>query len=296
MNMTSPRSLTAVAVLALALTAACAPADSEGSSDGDSQAAPAAKTSLEDCQRTDLALVGDDTLTIATDDPAFEPWFVDGDPSNGKGFESAVAVAVADKLGFAPADITWVTAGFNQAVQAGTKTFDFDINQFSITEDRKKAVDFSSPYYSAAQAVITLEGSTFAGATSLADLKDAKVGAQIGTTSLEAIDQIGPSSDPLVYDDTTKAAQALQNKQVDAVVADLPSAFYLTSAELDGATIVGQFQPTTGESEQFGLLLTKGSKLTPCVSAAVDALAEDGTLTDLQEKWLSQAADVPELQ
>ena len=295
MHLTSPRSLTAVAALALALTAACAPADSEGSSD-DTKAAPSGTTTLADCKPADLTLVDGKKLTIATDDPAFEPWFVDGDPANGKGFESAVAFAVADKLGFAPADITWVTAGFNQAVQPGAKTFDFDVNQFSITKDRQKAVDFSSPYYSAAQAIITLKDSPFAGATSLSDLKDAKVGAQIGTTSLEAIDQIAPSADPLVYDDTTKAAQALQNKQVDAVVADLPSAFYLTSAELDGATIVGQFQPTTGESEKFGLLLAKGSKLTPCVSAAVDALAEDGTLADLEKEWLSQAADVPELQ
>lgn len=294
----SPSSgLTALAALALALTAACAPTDSDGGSDGGSDAAAApAATSLADCKPADLPLLKAGTFTIATDDPAFEPWFADGDPTNGKGFEGAVAYAVADRLGFARDDVTWVTAGFNQAVQAGTKSFDVDINQFSITADRAKAVDFSTPYYSAAQAIITLEGSPFAGATSLADLKDAKLGAQVATTSLEAIKQIAPSTDPLVYDDTTKAAQALQNKQVDAVVADLPSAYYLTSAELDGATIVGQFQPTTGESEQFGLLLAKDSRLTPCVSLAVDALAADGTLAGLEKEWLTQATDVPELQ
>jgi polar amino acid transport system substrate-binding protein len=296
MTSTSSRGLTAVAALALALTAACAPTDSEGDSGAGGDSAAPAATTLADCKPADLSLVTDGTLTIATDEPAFEPWFVDGDPTNGKGFESAVAYAVADKLGFGPDEITWVTAGFNQAVQAGTKTFDFDINQFSITEDRQKAVDFSSPYYAAAQGIITLEDSPFAGATSLADLKDAKLGAQIGTTSLTAIDQIDPATDPLVYDDTTKAAQALQNKQVDAVVADLPTAYYLTAAELDGGTIVGQFQPTTGDSEEFGLLLSKGSELTPCVTAAVDALAEDGTLADLEEEWLNQATDVPELQ
>jgi len=296
MNITPLRGLTAIAALALALTAACAPtdSDSDGGSDGDSAAAPAA-TSLADCTVADLPLLTSGKLTIATDDPAFEPWFVDGDATNGKGFEGAVAAAVAEKLGFAPADVEWVTVGFNQAVQAGTKNFDFDINQFSITADRAKAVDFSSPYYSAAQAIVTLEDSPYAGATSLAELKDAKLGAQIGTTSLEAIKQIEPSADPLVYDDTTKAGQALQNKQVDAIVADLPTAYYLTAAELDGATIVGQFQPTTGESEQFGLLLAKDSKLTPCVSLAVDALADDGTLADLEKEWLSQATDVPEL-
>ncbi|MFC5676581.1 ABC transporter substrate-binding protein [Aeromicrobium endophyticum] len=296
MFISSSRALTGIAALALALTAACAPADSEGGSDGDTASAPAkAATSLAECKPADLPLLKSGTFTVATDDPAFEPWFVDNDPANGKGFESAVAYAVADKLGFAKDDVTWVKAGFNQAVQAGTKSFDVDINQFSITKDRAKAVDFSSPYYSAAQAIITLKKSKFAGATSLAELKDAKLGAQVATTSLEAIKQIGPSSDPLVYDDTTKAAQALQNGQVDAVVADLPSAYYLTSAELDGATIVGQFQPTTGESEKFGLLLAKDSKLTPCVSLAVDALAEDGSLADLEKEWLTQATDVPEL-
>jgi polar amino acid transport system substrate-binding protein len=295
MLISSSRGLTGLAALALALTTACAPADSDGGSDGADASPAKAATSLAECKPADLPLLKSGTLTIATDDPAFEPWFTDGEPANGKGFESAVAYAVADKLGFAKGDVTWVTAGFNQAVQAGKKNFDFDINQFSITADRAKAVDFSSPYYSAAQAIITLEDSKFAGATSLADLKDAKIGAQIATTSLKAVDQIAPSTDPLVYDDTTKAAQALQNGQVDAVVADLPSAYYLTSAELDGATIVGQFQPQTGESEKFGLLLSKDSKLTPCVNLAVDALAEDGSLTKLEEKWLNQATDVPEL-
>ena len=296
MNISPSTGLTGLAALALALTAACAPTDSAGSDGGaSSSSAAASATSLAECKPADLPLLKSGTFTIATDDPAFEPWFVDNDPTTGKGFESAVAYAVADKLGFAKGDVTWVKAGFNQAVQAGTKSFDVDINQFSITKDRAKAVDFSSPYYSAAQAIITLKDSTFAGATSLAELKDAKLGAQVATTSLDAIKQIAPSSDPLVYDDTTKAAQALQNGQVDAVVADLPSAYYLTAAELDGATIVGQFQPTTGESEQFGLLLAKDSKLTPCVSLAVDALADDGTLKALQEEWLNQATDVPEL-
>lgn len=299
MTISPTRGLTAVAALALALTAACAPADSDGGSDGGSSAATskaASATSLADCKPADLPLLTSGTLTIATDDPAFEPWFVDNDPTNGKGFESAVAYAVADQLGFAKGDVTWVKAGFNQAVQAGKKSFDIDINQFSITADRAKAVDFSTPYYSAAQAIITLKDSSFAGATSLADLRDAKLGAQVATTSLEAVKQIKPSSDPLVYDDTTKAAQALQNGQVDAVVADLPTAYYLTAAELDGATIVGQFQPRTGESEKFGLLLAKDSGLTSCVSLAVDALAQDGTLADLEEEWLNQATDVPELQ
>jgi polar amino acid transport system substrate-binding protein len=289
MKFTPKGGLTAIAAAALILTSACAPADSEGS---DSKSV----SGLADCKPADLPVVKSGSLTIATDDPAYDPWFNDNDPSNGKGFESAVAYAVADKLGFAKGKVTWVKAGFNQVIQPGKKNFDFDINQFSISAKRAKAVDFSTPYYSAAQAIITLKGSKYAGAKSIADLKDAKLGAQIATTSLDAIiDQINPKAKPLVYDDTSKAAQALQNKQVDAIVADLPTAYYLTGAEIDGGTIVGQFQPTSGQQEKFGLLLSKGSKLTPCVSAAVDALAKDGTLDSLEKQWLTQATDVPEL-
>lgn len=282
--------MSAVATLALA---ACAPADEDDASSDDSSSET---VTLDDCQVDDLPLTTPGILTIATDTPAYEPWFADDDPTNGEGFESAVAYAVAGALGFADADVEWVTQGFNQAVQPGKKSWDFDINQFSITEDREKAVDFSTPYYEAAQAVITKSDSDFADVTSLSDLADAKLGAQVGTTSLTAIDQIDPSADPLVYDDTTKAAQALENGQVDAVVADLPTAFYLVAAELDDATIAGQFQPTTGETEAFGLLLSKDSELTPCVSVAVDSLREDGTLADLEEQWLSQSTDVPVLQ
>lgn len=291
MTISTSRGLTAIAVLALALTAACAPtSDSDGGS-----ASGSASASLSQCEPATLPVVTKGTLTVATDDPAYEPWFSDNDPTNGKGYESAVAYAVAGKLGFTKNQVKWTKAGFNQVIQPGKKDFDFDINQFSISAQRAKAVDFSSPYYSASQAIITLKDSRYAGATSLADLKGAKLGAQIATTSLTAIDQIAPTTAPLVYDDTSKAGQALQNKQVDAIVADLPTAYYLTSAEITGGKIVGEFQPTKGEQEKFGLLLSKGSKLTPCVTAAVDSLDSDGTLTKLQDQWLTQATSVPEL-
>lgn len=278
------------AVLALTLASACAPAD-----DSDSSSSSSDLPALSKCQPSDLSLQKSGTLTIATDKPAYEPWFSGDDPTNGKGFEGAVARAVAGKLGFAPGDITWVTQGFNEAIKPGQKSFDLDINQFSITKDRAKIVDFSQPYYKAQQAVITLKSSEYADATSLSDLKGARIGAQVGTTSLKAIDQIEPSSDARVYDDTTKAAQALQNKQVDAVLADVPTAFYLVGAELDGAKIVGQFEPETGESEEFGLLLDKNSKLTPCVDAAVASLRKDDTLADLEKTWLSEQTKVPDL-
>ena len=292
MKLTPRGGLTALAAVALLFTSACAAA-----SDSDSSGSPSAAgtTSLAKCKPADLPLVKSGTLTIATDDPAYDPWFSDSKPSNGKGFESAVAYAVADKLGFTKDKVTWVKQGFNQAIQPGKKKFDFDINQFSISKARAKAVDFSSGYYTVSQAVITLKSSKFAGATSLADLKDAKLGAQIATTSLDAIDQIDPKTKPLVYDDTSKAGQALANKQVDGIVADLPTAYYLTAAEIDNSKIVGEFQPTGGTPEQFGLLLSKGSGLTSCASAAVSALGQDGTLKKLQDKWLTQATSVPEL-
>ncbi|WP_375001506.1 ABC transporter substrate-binding protein [Aeromicrobium sp. CTD01-1L150] len=280
----------AASAAVLVLATACAPADEESD-----DVASAELPDLSECQAQDLPLYEDGTLTIATDAPAYEPWFVDDDPSNGQGYEGAVARSVAEQLGFAPEDITWVTQGFNEAVKPGAKDFDFDINQFSITSDREKIVDFSAPYYKAQQGVIALQDSDVTGATSLDDLADAQLGAQVGTTSLEAAEQIESAADPLVYDDTSKAAQALQNGQVDAIIADVPTAYYLVAAELEDAAIVGQFEPRTGESEQFGLLLDKDSELTPCVSAAVVALTEDGTLADLQQEWLSEATDVPAL-
>ncbi len=274
------------AVLALTLASACAPADEDKN-----DAAPVDS----DCLVENLALVENGKLTIATDDPAFEPWFADNDPSNGRGFESAVAYAIASEMGFEESDVVWTKVPFNTSYQPGAKDFDFDINQISITAERAEAVDFSKPYYTAAQAIIVRADSKYANATTLADFKDARLGAQIGTTSLKAIDQIDTSEETRVYDDTTKAAAALDNDQLDGIVADLPSAFYLTAAVLENAVIVGQFAPSTGESEQFGLLLEKGSKLTPCVDKAITSLNDDGTLAEIEAEWLSRSADAPVL-
>ncbi len=278
----------APAAIVLTFAAACAPAD-------DSKDDASSETTAGSCAVADLALKTAGKLTIGTDDPAFEPWFADNDPSNGKGFESAVAYAIADEMGFEATDVVWEKVPFNTSYQPGKKNFDFDINQISITEERRQAIDFSKPYYSAAQAIIVREDSKFADATSLADFKTASLGAQIGTTSLKAIESFETEDAPLVYDDTTKAALALENKQVDGIVADLPSAFYLVAAELDGAKIAGQFQFDGGEPEQFGLLLEKGSKLTSCVDKAIESLTEDGTLADLETKWLSESASAPVL-
>ncbi len=235
------------------------------------------------------------TLTIATSEPAYEPWVVDNDPTTGTGFESAVAYAVAARLGYEPSQVTWTRVGFDEAI-AKPDGFDFDINQFTITDDRKKQVDFSSGYYTVAQTVITVDGSPISSANTVAGLKDAKLGAMNGTTSLEAINTvIAPTTPPQVFDDNSLAAQALQNGQIDGLVVDLPTAFYMTGAQLTSGKVVGQLKTAGGDAEQLGLLLAKDSELTPCVTAAVDSLRADGTLDALTEKWLSGADTAPVL-
>lgn len=236
-------------------------------------------------------------LTIGTAEPAYSPWVADDKPESGKGFESAVAYAVADKLGFAKSDVVWVRTTFDQAIAPGPKTFDFNLQQFSITDERKKAVDFSSPYYETTQVVVTTGSSPAAKATSLADLKKLAIGAQSATTSFTAAEkEIAPTSGVQAFNSNDDAKLALENKQVDAIVVDLPTAFYLRDAELKDGKIVGQLPKTSGQSgDQFGLVLAKGSALTPTVTAAVDALRKDGTLDKLAETWLATDGNAPVL-
>lgn len=287
------RPLLAALLSLAALATACSPADDETSSSTSSPTGSTADACAKDALQTKTA----GKLTIGTDKPAYEPWFVDDTPANGKGFESAVAYAVADQLGFAKTEVTWVPVKFDAAIQPGPKAFDFDINQFSITPERQQVVDFSSPYFDVTQTVITTGKSKAAGAKSLADLKVVKLGAQVGTTSLKAINEvIKPSSKAAVFNSNDDAKIALENGQIDALVVDLPTAFYITAAELDDGKIIGQLPPSSGDQEQFGLLLDKGSALISCVSLAVDALRGDGTLDQLQEEWLAQTAGAPVLQ
>ncbi|GHJ25698.1 ABC transporter substrate-binding protein [Streptomyces hygroscopicus] len=235
-------------------------------------------------------------LTVGTDRPAYAPWFADDDPSNGKGFESAVAYAVAKRLGYDRDDVVWQNVPFNSSFAPGAKKFDFDINQVSISEARKKAVAFSSGYYDVRQAVVALKSSKAAKARSLAGLKDLKLGAQVGTTSLDVInDLVEPTQRPAVYQRNDFAKSALKNGQVDAIVVDLPTAFYITGAEVPEAKVVGQFPTSRRNTERFGLVLDRDSGLTSCVSAAVDALRDTGTLATLEKKWLSEAVDAPVL-
>lgn len=245
------------------------------------------------CAKTDLTTVTQGKLTIATGEPAYYPWIIDDKPETGNGFEGAVAYAVAKQLGFEGADVVWVRTTFDSAVTPGEKNFDFNLQQFSITEERKAAVDFSSPYYTAPQAIVSFKGSKIDGKTTLADLKGAKLGAAVGTTSLDAIEkQIGLT--PQVFNDNAAAVAALKNKQIDGLVVDLPTAFYLSGVEVPNGIIVGQL-PSTGSGDQFGLLMSKGSALTTCVSGAVDAISADGTLAAITDKWLATDAGAPAL-
>ncbi|MDF1604352.1 ABC transporter substrate-binding protein [Nocardioides sp. YIM 152315] len=289
------RSLAVAAVVPFVLAAAACAPESDGES---STAVEATDSSNADACATDsLPLKTAGQLTVGTDSPAYEPWFVDNDPSNGEGFEAAVAYAVAGELGFGEDQVTWVKVPFNKSYAPGPKDFDFDINQISITPERAEVVDFSDGYYSAAQAVIALTGTAGAEAASLADLKGLRLGAQTGTTSLTAIrDVIRPETDPAVFEDTNAAKNALQNDQVDAILADLPTAFYISAVEIPKSAIVGQFQPDTGEQEEFGMLFEKGSGLVACVNDALAALREDGTLDQIEKQWLSDVVNVPELQ
>jgi polar amino acid transport system substrate-binding protein len=282
------------------VTAGCAPADepAPGGSASADASADASEGAGGGCSPDELQTLTPGTLTVATSEPAFEPWVVGNDPTTGEGFESAVAYAVAEQLGYAEDDVEWVRADFNAAIAPGPKTFDLDVNQFSITPERAEAVDFSSGYYTVQQAVVADGSSPAAGAASLADLQEVRLGAQVGTTSLQTITEtIAPTTEPSVYNTNDDAVLALQNGQVDALVVDLPTAFFLAAAELDDGVVVGQIPPPEGvPDEEFGLVLELDSPLTACVTTAVDALREDGTLADLEQQWLAEAGEAPILQ
>jgi polar amino acid transport system substrate-binding protein len=291
-------------ILLLAVFAAACGSDDDESAGGDTAAATAAAetaAAADECAPDQLELKSAGKLTIGTDNPAYPPWFGGeekapwkiSDPTSGEGFESAVAYAVAEELGFERADVEWKVVPFNQSFRPGPKDFDFDINQISYTEERDQAVDFSESYYDVNQALVTVKGSSIEGAKTLEDLKDAKLGAQIGTTSYRYItDTIQPSEDPSVYDTNNDVISALKAKQIDGIVVDLPTAFFIVAAELDDGVIVGQF-PAAGEQERFGMVFNDGSPLVACVDEALQTLKDDGTLADIQQEWLSDKASAP---
>ena len=288
-----PRSRTRLVLLLLVLLASLVVVACGDDDDSSGSSSSSTTASADTCAKDQLQLTNSGQLTVGTDKPAFPPYFEDNDPTNGKGFESAVAYAVADKMGFPKADVKWTVVPFNSSYAPGPKDFDFDINQISITPAREKAVSFSKPYYVAPQAVVIGKGSDLK-VSSLADLKDATIGVQIGTTSLDAVNQVvQPSTQPKVFNDSNDVVTALKQNQVDAIVVDLPTAFYLTAAQVPGSKIVGQFSAPGGDS--FGLLLAKDSKLTPCVDKAIAELDSSGELKQITDRWMGEAAGAPEL-
>jgi polar amino acid transport system substrate-binding protein len=287
-----PRLLLALLIGLLALGGAACGSDDDEEPAGAGTNATAAPTNA--CAPDQLELTEPGTLTVGTDKPAYPPYFQDDDPKNGKGFESAVAYAIADKLGLAD-KVRWTVVPFNSSYAPGPKKFDFDINQISITPKRAERVDFSTPYYTAPQAVVALKASPAGSASSLADLADDKLGVQVGTTSLDATNEvIKPKSQPQVFNDSNDTVRALKTERVDAIVVDLPTAFYLTAAEVPEAKIVGQFDAPGGDD--WGVVLEKDSPLTDCVNQALAALKEDGDLQELTDKWMGGQAGAPELQ
>src|SRR5215471_14699370 len=243
------------------------------------------------------------TLTVGTDNPAYPPWYGGGtsagsswkinDPSNGKGFESAVVYAVARKLGFGRSAVKWVYTPFAKSYAPGKKSFDFDINQISFTPARAKVVTFSSSYYDVNQAVVVLKGTPIAKVRSVAGLRKYKLGAQLGTTSYDYIvRRIRPSQQPAVYQQNVAAITALKNKQIDGLVVDLPTAFYVTAAQVPNSKILGQL-PSSAGNEHFGMVFEKGNPLAKCVNVALASLRRSGELARIQQTWLAKANGAP---
>jgi polar amino acid transport system substrate-binding protein len=302
-------SLGLIAILAAACTSAgssASPAVSPAQSVAVVSTAPSVAPSAtpDACAAADLTLVTPGKFTIGTDNPAYPPYFAEnadkhqtapweiGDPTNGQGFESAVGYAIADRLGFDKADVAWLVVPFANSFAPGPKTFDIDLNQVNFKTERTQTADLTKGYYFGNQALVVLKDSPLAKATTVAELKDYVYGAQVGTTSYDAIATvIAPSKAALVYDTNDLAIKALGNKTIDGVVVDLPTADYITNVQVENATIVGQFEG--GTPEYFSAVLGKGSTLTPCIDAAIDSLTADGTLDKLASTWLPFQDTVP---
>jgi polar amino acid transport system substrate-binding protein len=287
------RAVLGFAIVAL-VAVACAPKSTTSAASG----SPA-----QSCAVDSMNLHAPGTLTIATGNPAYSPWYggksvagsdwksssFTGDPHTGKGYESAFAYALAQQMGFTQGQVDWIGIPFGKSFAPGPKDFDFAMQQISITAKRAQAVDFSDGYYNVNQALIADNGSPAIGVTTLAGLKDLKLGAPVGTTSLQVIqDEVQPNVEPAVYPDLDTALKDLKNGQIDGVVVDFPDAFYGYADQ-----IVGQFPPIGGQQEQFGLAFQKGNSLVSCVNQAIAALKSNGTLQQLQDQWLTTDTNVP---
>jgi polar amino acid transport system substrate-binding protein len=264
-----------------------------GGSSESSDTTAAAGTSGNEC--TTGKTLAEGTLTIGTGNPAFSPWVENDAPESGEGFEAAVAYAVATQLGFSSENVSWVRTSFDEAIQPGAKNFDFNLQQYSITDERKQTVSFSDPYYTTNQAIVGYADSVAASATTVAELQGLKFGVQSGTTSLEFLNTVVmPTNEPFVYDDNAAAKAALEAKQIDAIVVDLPTAFYISAVEIEGTKVIGQFPAGEGTvADQFGLVFDLDNPLVECVNIALAALKESGELAAIEQTWLSDKTSAP---
>lgn len=279
-----------VAVTGSLLLAACGGSDS--SSDTTSPSGDAAQSAAECAAGKTLE---EGVLTVGTGDPAYSPWVIDDKPESKEGFEAAVAYAVATQLGFSSENVSWVRTSFDEAIQPGAKNFDFNLQQYSITDERKQTVSFSDPYYTTNQAIVGYADSVAASATTVAELQGLKFGVQSGTTSLEFLNTVVmPTNEPFVYDDNAAAKAALEAKQIDAIVVDLPTAFYISAVEIEGTKVIGQFPAGEGTvADQFGLVFDLDNPLVECVNIALAALKESGELAAIEQTWLSDKTSAP---
>jgi polar amino acid transport system substrate-binding protein len=279
----------ALSISGALLLAACGGSSSSESTD----AAKLAAGSGNEC--TAGKTLNDGVLTIGTGSPAFGPWVVDDKPESKEGFEAAVAYAIATELGYSDANVKWVRTTFDEAIQPGKKNFDFNLQQYSITEERKKTVSFSDGYYTTNQAIVGLTDSAAKGATTLADIKKLKLGAQTGTTSLDYITNvIKPDTEPFVYDDNAGAKAALEANQIDAAIFDLPTALYVSAVEIEGSAVLGQFPADASASaDEFGLVFDLENPLVGCVNTALAAIKDSGSLAEITSTWLSSKAEIP---
>jgi len=271
------------AAATLAATTACAPVSDK-----------TVTATADKCRKDVLGTLYPGIFTYGTDQPVYPPWYMGDNPASGEGFEAAIAYAVAAKMNYLRDDVRWVRVPFNAALSPGPKTFDANLSEFSITEPRKAAVDFSSPYFDVTQAVVTVKTSPAAGAKSVRQLRPLRLGVQVGTTSYTAATSVVGDVPVEVYNTNGDAKMALSNGEIDALVADLPTAFTVANELRDGM-MVGQLPSAAGDVEQLGIVLDKGSPLTRCVSWAVDTLRGDGTLATLERRWLTDAGKAPVL-
>ena len=295
------RQMTVAAMAAIAVLAAsaglagCASESSSSSSVSATPAGGGGSSAAASCRNAAIQgqLYAKGQLTVATDKPVYPPWFVNNKPTNGQGYESAVAYAVAAQLGFPKSQVTWAYEPFNSSYAPGPKKFDFDINEISYSAQRAQVVTFSDSYYDVQQALVALKNSPIVTKHSPADLKSYVFGDQVGTTSLQFINsQIQPTQTPKVFETLNDVKQALQTKQIAALVTDTPTAEFITT-EIPGSIVVAQF-PSTGE--HYGLLFAKGNKLVTCVNKALATLKSNGTLAKLTAQYLKDFTSVPTIQ